>query len=267
MDKIIKFLRILIKFPLSLIVLLLFFLTGCIVYILPAKNAVQKRKQLMIPSKWACCTLLKIMNVKVTVKNREIFDTQKNWYIMGNHMSYIDILMLLSNFPTLFITSNEMKATPILGQICFFGGSFFVERRKITTLKDEIPRLTETLKSGLNITLFPEGRCSDGCGLLPFKSALIESAVSSGVNVLPLCIMYKDISGRPVKAPDFTIIGYYNNLKFPVQFKKMLMEKGLQAEIELLPPIMTAGKDRKQIKEEIFQTLNSRYTEYLVDRL
>ena len=123
MNNLIKYLRILIKFPLSLIVLLLFFLFGCITYILPAKNEVQKRRQLMVVARLGCSSLLRILNIKVEIKNKEIFKTQKNWYIMGNHMSYIDILMLLANFNTLFITSNEMKATPLLGQICFFGGS------------------------------------------------------------------------------------------------------------------------------------------------
>lgn len=258
-----KYVRVVVKFFLSLITLLLFFISGCIAFILPTKNMVQKRHQLMMVATWGCKTMLKILNVKVIIKNKEIFKSQKNWYIMGNHMSYIDILMLLANFHTLFITSKEMGSKPILGQICFFGGSFFVERRKITTLGEEIPRISRTLASGLNITLFPEGRCSDGKGLLPFRSALIEAAVDSGVNVLPLCIMYTDISGRPVKAKDFMTIGYFNGLPFPQQFRKMMMEKSLTAEIEILEPVMTEGKDRKEIKQEIFEKMNSRYNTYL----
>ena len=262
-----KYVRVTYKFILSLITLVLFFISGCIAFILPAKNMVQKRRQLMVVATWGCNAMLRILNVKVVIKNKEIFSTQKNWYIMGNHMSYIDILMLLANFHTLFITSKEMGAKPVLGQICFFGGSFFVERRKISTLGEEIPRISRTLGAGLNITLFPEGRCSDGRGLLPFRSALIEAAVDSGVNVLPLCIMYTEISGRSVKAEDFMTIGYFNGLPFPSQFKKMLMQKSLTAEIELLEPIMTEGKGRKEIKQEIFEKMNNRYNSYLEGRI
>ena len=142
-----------------------------------------------------------------------------------------------------------------------------MERRKISTLGEEIPRIANTLREGLNITLFPEGRCSDGRGLLPFRSALIEAAVDSGVNVLPLCIMYTEISGRPVKVEDFMTIGYFNGLPFPSQFKKMLMQKSLTAEIELLEPVMTEGKDRKEIKREIFEKMNNRYNSYLSGRI
>lgn len=262
-----RYLRIIIKFPLAILTFIVFILWGALFYILPAKNEAQKRRQLMIVATWGCSTLLKILRIKVEIKNWDVFKSQKNWYIMGNHMSYTDILMVLAKFHTLFITSNEMKAKPILGQICFFGGSFFVERRKITTLKDEIPKIADTLKAGLNITLFPEGKCSDGRGLLPFKSALIESAVCSGVNVLPLCIMYTDISGRPVKADDFLTIGYFNGMPFPRQFKRLMMEKELKAVIEILPPVMTEGKDRKMIKAEIEEKMNSRYNQYLVGRL
>ena len=267
METLIKYVRAAVKFLLALLILLLFFIAGCIAFILPARNMVQKRKQLIVVATWSCKAMLQILRIKVIIKNKEIFESEKNWYIMGNHMSYIDILMLLANFRTLFITSKEMGAKPVLGQICFFGGSFFVERRKITNLGEEIPRISRTLGEGLNITLFPEGRCSNGQGLLPFRSALIEAAVSSGVNVLPLCIMYTNISGRPVKVSDFMTIGYFNGLPFPRQFKKMLMEKNLTAEIEILEPIKTAGKDRKEIKNEIFEKLNYRYNSYLEERL
>ncbi|MBR5915139.1 MAG: 1-acyl-sn-glycerol-3-phosphate acyltransferase [Spirochaetia bacterium] len=266
METLLKYVRVVVKFSLSLVTLVLFFISGCIAFIIPARNMVQKRKQLMVVATWGCNIMLRILNVKVIIRNKEIFESEKNWYIMGNHMSYIDILMLLANFHTLFITSKEMGSKPILGQICFFGGSFFVERRKITTLGEEIPRISRTLGEGLNITLFPEGRCSDGKGLLPFRSALIEAAVSSGVNVLPLCIMYTDISGRPVKVSDFMTIGYFNGLPFPRQFTKMLMQKSLTAEIEILDPVRTEGKDRKEIKREIFEKMNYRYNSYLEGR-
>ena len=267
METLVKYLRVAVKFSLSLVTLLLFFISGCIAFIIPARNMVQKRRHLMVVATWGCRAMLKILNVRVIIKNKEIFNSEKNWYIMGNHMSYIDILMLLANFHTLFITSKEMGAKPVLGQICFFGGSFFVERRKITTLGEEIPRIADTLRSGLNITLFPEGRCSDGRGLLPFRSALIEAAVDSGVDVLPLCIMYTDISGRPVQASDFMTIGYFNGLPFPRQFRKMMMEKSLTAEIEILNPVKTAGKNRKEIKKEISDVMNYRYNSYLEGRI
>ena len=254
METLMKYVRVVVKFFLSLLTLVLFFLFGCIFFILPAKNSAQKRRQLMVVATWGCKAMLRILNVKVIIKNKEFFESQKSWYIMAN-------------FHTLFITSKEMGAKPILGQICFFGGSFFVERRKISTLGEEIPRIANTLREGLNITLFPEGRCSDGKGLLPFRSALIEAAVDSGVNVLPLCIMYTEISGRPVKVEDFMTIGYFNGLPFPSQFKKMLMQKSLTAEIELLEPVITEGKDRKEIKREIFEKMNNRYNSYLSGRI
>ena len=117
METLIKYVRVVVKFLLSLVTLLLFFISGCIAFILPAKNMVQKRRQLMVVATWGCQAMLSILRVKVIIRNKEIFESEKNWYIMGNHMSYIDILMLLGNFHTLFITSKEMGSKPILGQI------------------------------------------------------------------------------------------------------------------------------------------------------
>ena len=62
-------------------------------------------------------------------------------------------------------------------------------------------------------------------------------------------------------------IGYFNGLPFPSQFKKMLMQKSLTAEIEILEPVKTDGKDRKEIKNEIFEKMNYRYNSYLEGRI
>ena len=51
----------------------------------------------MVVATWGCQAMLSILRVKVIIRNKEIFESEKNWYIMGNHMSYIDILMLLAD--------------------------------------------------------------------------------------------------------------------------------------------------------------------------
>ena len=45
------------------------------------------------------------------------------------------------------------------------------------------------------------------------------------------------------------------------------MQKSLTAEIELLEPVITEGKDRKEIKREIFEKMNNRYNSYLSGRI
>jgi hypothetical protein len=45
------------------------------------------------------------------------------------------------------------------------------------------------------------------------------------------------------------------------------MQKSLTAEIEILEPVKTEGKDRKEIKREVFEKMNNRYNSYLEGRL
>src|SRR6476659_9379122 len=50
--------------------------------------------------------------------------------IVCNHQSYLDVLVLFTQYPALFITSKDIERTPVLGQITKLAGCFFVERKK-----------------------------------------------------------------------------------------------------------------------------------------
>ncbi len=254
--------RIFYKLFVSLFIALFFVLTSSFIILLPT-GTVRRRKSLMGAVVLFNRLFLKTYSIKIIQKGEENYDRRKSYYIMGNHMTFIDVFAVVSRFRTLFITSNEMKKRPVLGQLAYFAGCLFVERRKITTLKEEIPKIGQVLKSGLNISLFPEATCSDGRALLPFRAGLIESVVGTGVEVLPVCITYRRINGREIRKSDFRTIGYFGGMKFRPQFFKLLRLKSLEAQLEILKPIKTDGKDRKDIKEELFNAIDAKYSEYL----
>src|SRR6476661_6679784 len=60
-----------------------------------------------------CHLALKVMRFNVHVVNPP--DPEKSFLLIGNHLGILDILVLSSIHPTLFITSVEMRQTPGLG--------------------------------------------------------------------------------------------------------------------------------------------------------
>ena len=258
----IKLFRIIYKLAFCLLIVVFFVLITSAVFLFPS-GTVKRRKHLMAVSGFFDRFFLKILAVKVSYKGLENYDRKKTYYVMGNHVTFIDIFTVVSLFRVLFITSNELKRRPVLGQLAYFAGCLFVERRKITTLKLEIPRIGEVLKSGLNICLFPEATCSDGRGLLPFKGGLLEAVLGTGVEALPVCITYRKINGHDIRKSDYVRFGYFGGMKFPPQFFKVLMMKSLSVQMEILPPVSTTGKERKEIRDELFAVMNEKYNEYL----
>jgi 1-acyl-sn-glycerol-3-phosphate acyltransferase len=166
--------RVVIKFPVFLILVLSFTLASFFTDIFVR----DKKRKLICLSKTTSFFSklgLKVMGIKVNVKNYENLTRMNNNYlIVSNHLSYTDIVVISSVCPSIFIASiDQVKNTFLLGTIAKFGGSVFVERRSRSNLLKEIETLLDLLKEGFNMVLFPEGTTSNGDCVLPFKSPFL----------------------------------------------------------------------------------------------
>ncbi|WP_236646412.1 lysophospholipid acyltransferase family protein [Aristophania vespae] len=94
---------------------------------------------------------------------------------IANHSSWLDILVLGTVLPTLFIAKQEVRTWPLIGVLTRLGGTIYVSRNRQGT-GQEVSDVTKRLREGYNITLFPEGTSSDGMRVLPFLSSLFAIA-------------------------------------------------------------------------------------------
>src|SRR5262249_10787518 len=97
--------------------------------------------------------------------------------LVSNHLSYLDVLVLSSITPAIFVSKSEVKHWPVFGWMARRAGTLFIERAKrgdVARVNDEADRLLET---GMLLVIFPEGTSSDGREVLPFRSSLLEPIV------------------------------------------------------------------------------------------
>lgn len=67
-----------------------------------------------------------------------------------------------------------------------------------------VHHMTEALRNGDRIAVFPEGTTSDGRVLLPFHANLLQAAISANVPVQPAALRFVDkASGQPSYAPRY----------------------------------------------------------------
>ena len=154
------------------------------------QNALHRRKSILIRS--YSKRALRILNVGVRF-HPETHPWLNGGLIVCNHVSYIDILVISSCIPTLYITSVETGSAGWVGALCKLAGCLFVERRKVTSLKEEVTDIHHALSSRLPVVLFPEATSSDGTDVLPFKSSLFECALRAKVPIHALCLKYAPI--------------------------------------------------------------------------
>lgn len=209
--------------------------------------------------------LLKMFNFDVKVTNPEalsILDTT-NHLIVANHVSYLDILIMNTIKPLLYITSTDMQKAPVLGQITQLGGSLYTERKKFSGIKGEITNFAQFLKDGFDVVLYPEATSTNGKALRKFRKSLFQIAIEANRPILPLCIKYTEIDGKPISDANRDFICWYGDMTFVPHFLKVLTLKNVKVEITVLDEIkLTADCDRKSLSNRAFEIISNKYFSY-----
>jgi len=202
-----------------------------------------------------------LFGVKVKLKNLDRYiATNENYMIVSNHLSYIDIFVIYSVMPSVFVANSELEEEFPLGIVTRYGGGVFVERRNRTKLLDDMDNISSVLKMGLNIVLFPEGTTSNGDGVAPFKAPFLKSAINSCTDVLPLCIKYKKINSEDINKGNRDLIFYYGGISFFEHFFRLLTLKEIEVELHALEKIEVDPKmTRKELSKIAHEKISSAY--------
>src|ERR1044072_776465 len=103
-----------------------------------------------------------ILNIKVTVTGDEGQLERGGYVIIGNHVSYVDGIVLGSIFPIVFVSKREVKRWAVVGQWNTLCGSIFINRQRKELVGLLVHEMSGKLKQEANILLFPEGTSTNG---------------------------------------------------------------------------------------------------------
>ncbi len=181
--------------------------------------------------------VLERLNVKINTHfvRENLFD--RNYFMVCNHMSYLDILVLSSVQPAVFVTSVEMEKTFFLGDMAKLGGSFFVDRVNRRKMKEEVQALVNLLNQKFNVFIFPEGTSTDGSQILPFKKSLFRVPFQTQFPILPICLKYRSIDGEPFSKENCDRICWYDDMTFAPHFLQLMKLKEMQVDLHYLEPL------------------------------
>ena len=123
--------RILLKSIAVFLLLSLYALVSLGIMALPASRA-RRLERLTGNSSFFARLGLRVLGIRVSSrreKRKGLRKRRTNYLIISNHLTYVDILVVASLMPSVFITSVELKQTFPLGLFAWLGGCLFVERR------------------------------------------------------------------------------------------------------------------------------------------
>ncbi len=169
-------------------------------------------------SRW-CRRGMRLLNFEIEEIGLEKVDLEReNFLLVANHMSYVDVLVMSSKHPMVFVTSKDMGEQFFIGTMTELGGSIFVERRHRGQVAQDLSTMRDTLAAGFNVMIFPEGTSTNGHEILPFKKSLLMSAVEARKRILPVAIRYVRIDGAPFDEVNCDKVAWYGDMTFADHF-------------------------------------------------
>lgn len=239
--------------------LLCYIMAAIIVYISKGFSAKKARPVLSKIVQKTSKAGLVIFNVKVRC-NLNTNNLQGHHLIVSNHLTYLDILILSSYFDTSFVTSQEMKETPVLGQLCLLGGCFFVERRKRSGIRKEIQDLSDSLKTQHNIVIFPEATSTNGEAVIKFRRPLFQAAFDSDTKILPVCLNYRKLDGEQITLKNRDKVFWYGDMGFFPHAMKLLSHEGVEADLTVLNPLDPKDfPDKNTLADQAYAMISLEY--------
>ncbi|MDX1910646.1 MAG: lysophospholipid acyltransferase family protein, partial [Saprospiraceae bacterium] len=89
--------------------------------------------------------------------------------LVCNHRSYLDPIILLAYIDALPVAKAEMASWPLLGKGAQMAGILYLQRESANSRANTLKALTQAVRDGYPIILFPEGTTSGlPTGVLPF---------------------------------------------------------------------------------------------------
>mgnify|MGYP003394604016 CR=1 FL=1 len=185
---------------------------------------------------------------------------RKNFLLVSNHMSYLDVLILSSIQPCVFVTSVDMGNQFFVGQMAEMGGSIFVERRHRGQIDRDLTVMADTLRAGHHVVIYPEGTSSNGESVLPFKKSLLMSAVEAGVDVMPVTLKYLEIDGEPFGPSNRDRVCWYGDMDFFPHFLSLMKLGNVKVRLEFHEPIaVRPDMTRHELAERCYSTISAAY--------
>jgi len=224
-------------------------------------DPVLRRRRQIKNTRRSALKFLRAFQIQVSVRGKENLAALhgQNYLLIANHVSYTDILVLSSVTELVFITSVEMGANFFLGDITRFGGSLFTDRKKPVSLPHEIKRFARTIAQGFNVVLFPEGTSTNGETVREFRSSLFQVAYEASCPVLPVCVKYHRLDGKPITSDNRDTVCWYGDMDFLPHFWKLLGHR-IQVVVSILKPLPHDPKLRRvELSELVHRQLLACY--------
>ncbi|MDA0948827.1 MAG: lysophospholipid acyltransferase family protein [Planctomycetota bacterium] len=205
---------------------------------------------------WARASLA-IMGVRV----ERVGEAPRSPFLaVGNHLSWLDILVLLSQLEARFVSKAEVAGWPLAGHLASLAGTLYLNRERKRDLKRAGSELSRALAAGEGVIVFPEGTSTRGSSVLQFRPSLFQVAAEASIPVAPFTLHYATDRDQP---PAHLAVCWWGEMAFAPHFWGALQLRSVRARLWFSEQRLE-GEDRKQLAAQAHACVTSAFSSCVV---
>lgn len=171
--------------------------------------------------------------------------------VVANHLSWLDILVIQSLMPGVFVAKAEVQRWPLVGSMAQACETIFVERSSPRSTRAMVEGTMKAFEQGYSVVAFPEGTSSDGSDLAVFHSNIFESAIKAQTHVQPVTLRYvHGATGLPTDAALF--IG---NMTLVSSLRQVMARTTIRTHVHIGERLYSQGQTRKSLAHQAHQSI------------
>lgn len=172
--------------------------------------------------------------------------------VVGNHVSWLDIIAINSVMPSRFVSKAEVAHWPVVGRLVTAAGTLYLVRERRRDAMRVLGLMAQALRDGDTVAVFPEGTTGPGGHIMPFHANLLQAAIDAPAPVQPVVIAYREqghaVSPSAAYAGD---TGLLESLWMTVTARRLVVR------VEFLEARTVAHADRRALSDHLHQDMSA----------
>lgn len=170
------------------------------------------------------------------------------FYLVSNHLSYLDIPVFYSLLDTTFVSKAEVKHWPVIGAMARSLHVIFIDRKKRSDVVRVNREISAEIHDQQGVLMFPEATTSSGESVLPFRASLLGYAADSKMDVSYAAIRYR--TGEKDHPAHLSVCWWGEDMPILQHLMKLLSNKNVTAEVVFGDETIVAD-NRKELAEQL----------------
>ena len=139
-----------------------------------------------------CRLFVRALDVDLKLIHKNIQPLPEQFILIANHPSALEDFAVPALFDIYPLAKAGVRDWFVLGRISDYAGTIYVARSSASSRQAAKEALSEAVKSGKNIVIFPEGGCKGARIFEKFHTGAFEISLQTGIPILPVFLQYID---------------------------------------------------------------------------